>query len=344
MSPQTVVAGTMLSNNPGAPIRYDATVLLLQDGMYNAFPGLARRSDGLHVVGYRVGASHFGAGDEGRAVIRTAAAFPTFGSEIEVAAEAGWDYRSCQPAWLSDGRLMVAVWRRIPGGARVPNGWGIAVSEDAGVTFSEPIFPTDDGLADSSIEGPVVELSTGDLVIAVGGEELNPGVAGRSDVLMASTDGGATWTRRGVINDGPADDRDYNEPNLIAMGDVLICVARDDNLSNERIQYVFRSDDFGATWAPVSSFDGSGAPHMCDIDGRIFVTYRSASVLNRNVARLSRDLGATWTDQYQIPYEGNCMYFAAVRSGVGTFNAVFAHSMNLPVYQANLRTVQGIAA
>lgn len=338
-----IVAGNLTSNSPGDPIRFDAPQLLLSDGLYNAFPSMALSPGGVHALGYRVGISHVGDDDAGRAVIRKSAAFPTFGAEIAVATEEDWDIRCAQPTWLSESLLLVAYWKRVPGSVTIVNGCRTVLSTDAGVTWGAPVEVLDGLTGFSACEGPAVVLPDGNLGLAVYGEGLDPGDDRRSSVLMVSNDNGASWVRRSTIADGQTDGRDYNEPNLVVVGSTVVCLAHPNVADGTDKQYVFRSTDSGATWTgPVASFSGTGAAHLALIDAtKVLACFRSVSPLNKNVARLSRDGGLTWSAQYQVPGTNNSMYMTAVDSGLATFNAVYAYSSG---GVANLKSLTGVAS
>ncbi|MEU7003242.1 exo-alpha-sialidase [Nonomuraea sp. NPDC046570] len=180
---------------------------------------------------------------------------------------------------LRDGTLVMAYYDYRPARGNRRQVY-VTRSTDNGATWSPRIVPPtlmyDSGKATVSVNGEIVELANGDLLLPIyGWRHYDGSLGGTAAHVLRSRDGGLTWDRadeRVVMWEGPVYVRDvtvlYNEPALADLGGGhLMMVARTTN--NGDVMRVSHSYDNGDTWtAPVDEPTLKGhAPHFLKLRG-----------------------------------------------------------------------------
>lgn len=287
---------------PPVVIQYDSVgadyKVVTDDSSYNAFVGFTVAADGTYIVVYRKATNH--ATSKGTIVKKTSSdAGLTWSSESTIVNDATYDARDPALARLANGDLMLTYKLYNQAGSELAgdNSY-VKKSVDNGANWSASVTVTSGFTASGVASTPVVELSNGDLLLAIPGSDT--GDTYLSSNVAKSTDGGATWAYLATIADGQALSRSIDEPNIVLLDDgTLICVTRSwtvDPLA--AIAQVFVSTDSGATWsAGTDKFDLAGNPrlvHLAD-DSVICITRKAVSY--EVVARSSADGGVTWSDE-----------------------------------------------
>ena len=142
-----------------------------------------------------------------------------------------------------------------------------------------------------------------------GARRLNTSTALAPIYVMASTDGGKTWEKRGtcVLPDGLDWDKMY-EPHLIELNDgTLLGSIRVDcgwQFENDYTVFLTRSTDGGYTWSKMEPTHIPGAPPhlMQHSSGKLIMTVgcRLEEDGYGEYCYVSNDNGKTWTEKYCI--------------------------------------------
>jgi hypothetical protein len=274
------------------PAPTGSRVTVLDDAAYNAFAGVARRSDGRLVgVFYRGGAAgETTVSADIYTVVSTDETGTGWGSAALLLSQTD-ACRDPKIRRLGDGTLAVTYTLSDDSTYWHPY---VVFSTDEGTTWGTPVLITS-GFTDTDtayVSAPLLELPNGDLLASMYGDW---GALQTSSVsrVSRSTDGGATWASLAVIASGGS--RDWLEPNLCQLASgTLFCGLRSDNPGTDYI-YGATSTDSGATWsAPAQLFQGSGQP-ACYVNAHdvLMLHYRNPSGYPR--WRASEDGGATWS-------------------------------------------------
>ncbi|MFI6393554.1 exo-alpha-sialidase [Nonomuraea sp. NPDC050547] len=180
---------------------------------------------------------------------------------------------------LRDGTLLMAYYDYRPSRGNRRQVY-VKRSTDNGVTWSAPILPPslmyDSGKASVAVNGEMVELDNGDILLPVYGYRHYSGSLGGSGAhVLRSRDGGLTWAKsdeRVAMWEGPVyvagTTIGYAEPALANLGGGhVMMVARTSN--NGDVMRVSHSYDGGDTWsAPVNEPTLKGhAPHLLKLRG-----------------------------------------------------------------------------
>ena len=234
-----------------------------------AFPDVCQlRSKELLVV-YREGAKHVDS--SGRIMLVRG---NTMGSGLkfqdpEVVCDTDWDDRDPSVVELSNGTILINFFRLNleTGQIRL----SVISSSDAGHSWGSMrtiAFPRfSEGLACSDA---IVELPTGDLVMAVYGKA-DDGQSG--SYMIQSSDGGVTWPiiRPLAVSSAPI----FEEPSLALLPDGrLLAFLRSDNKGRGYVYHTI-SFDFGLTWSSPRKLTVWGYPQDILVmhDERLLVTY-----------------------------------------------------------------------
>jgi BNR repeat-like domain len=292
-----------------------------------AFPGLATLSDGTVICVMYESHAHDPTGLSGRLVERRSGNLGwDWSLPREVCAHTSKDTRGATAFKTSAGTLLVA-------GFTDDGNTDIDVfvmrSTDDGTTWGSPITPAHGFTLWSASGANFVELSNGDLLLAVYG--LDTAGTYTSTKTVLSTDDGATWGGAVTIADGPASSKQWSEAGIVKIDgthphETLLALIRND--TDNCIDKV-TSTDSGATWSAVSScLTGlGGLPFlMKSASGHLYCFCRQRLSPNRSVIRWSGDGGTTWSaTDYNIdalPAFNN--YSAAVETSTGKFLVVTA--------------------
>ena len=127
--------------------------------------------------------------------------------------------------------------------------------------------------------------------------------------VCESTDDGVTWKWIAEIPTRPGDDfAQYHELHAVEAADGrIVAQIRNHNKANERETLQCESTDGGRTWSTPRAIGVWGLPsHLLRLrDGRLVMTYGYRRKPHGNLARVSKDHGATWGDPVTLSDDGN---------------------------------------
>ncbi|MFK8113882.1 MAG: sialidase family protein [Rubripirellula sp.] len=172
-------------------------------------------------------------------------------------------------------------------------------STDGGITWSKRYSS---GV--NSPHGPI-QLSDGRLLYA-GVELWSPG---RRVAVYESKDDGQTWEFLSTIPTRPGDEHEsYHELHAVetASGKIVVHI-RNHNPTDNRATLQCESIDGGRTWTTPKATGVWGLPSFLLRlkDGRLLMTYGYRRKPFGNLARISEDEGATWSEPLTISADGN---------------------------------------
>jgi BNR repeat protein len=176
--------------------------------------------------------------------------------------------------------------------------------------------------------GDVVQLPNEELGVC-----LYSWAPGRCSALFyVSGDGGRTWTIRGVLRDGDANE---SAPVVLPDGRLLAAVRTNDDGHLELVA----SEDEGRTWSErgVLTLPGQHPGHLLVLhDGRVLLCF---GIRNKGLhgvgVRLSDDLGDTWQGLellVDIGMPADCGYPASVQEPDGTVITTY-YTNGIPTHQ-----------
>ncbi len=209
----------------------------------------------------------------------------------------------------------------------------VRVSEDYGMTWSEPIW-----LPINAPHGPT--LCSDGTLIYLGKEHYVDGKCGvngatTEDHLIctfASTDGGYTWEKRCDLTK-PAELvwDNFHEPHVIELDDgslLGMIRAQGNGVAHGFTMYQTRSYDGGRSWCEWESLGISGSPpHLLKhSSGAIVCVYGRREAPFGERAIVSWDNGATWMEDYDLDHRaegGDLGYPASVELDDGSILTVY---------------------
>lgn len=259
---------------------------ILQNGSYNAFPGLVRTATNRRVLVYRKGIVHVG--DLGTIVCRKASGRgATYSSESTVLSDSPRDCRDPEIAeiTLSGGAKRLIVSCFVYNSGLLPNGIRVVFSDDDGDTWQAAVTCTSSFSAWVACSGKVVQLSSGDLLLPCYGSDATDQLI----EVLRSTDYGATWTPSrpfGAIVDGG-----LQEPNIALLRDgSLLMLVRTAGVNT----YESISTDSGVTWSALAvATTDYGRPHCIQLpDGRVGLIQRDGN--NTRATLTYRSAAGVW--------------------------------------------------
>ena len=232
------------------------------------------------------------------------------------------------PIPLHDGRLFATEYY-LTGVTAHTASLGILTSADGGKSWdrAEAVFGTPEKLAGGGVaHGRPIQLANGTILVTVYGRYADVDLD-QSEVY-ASADGGASFTRRGVI--GRPDSRyAYNEAAVeqVADGSLLAVLRREGGGAYATLAYS-RSTDAGATWSPPQDLRLPGqdclvrgvAPRLLLMPGGVLVL--SAGRPDVWVALSFDGLGGRWDRQRVTYHNRDGIYDAHGTSGYSGIAAV----------------------
>jgi hypothetical protein len=327
LSGGTVAGGFSVSSNSalsGNVSLGSISATVDNDGEYNAFPGLTLLPNGDLIVVYRKGTTH--TSTNGVIYYRTSADHgQIWSSETTLYSSGSADARDPEIVLLSSGKLLLSFFTTnatshvtnvytmlgIPTGDAVS--WGSANLLNTGFTQTQ---------AESS---KAIQLTNGNILLPIYGN--NIGDTEDSAAVVASTDGGNTWSTENTIASGTGG-QEYDEANGVQLpsGRIVLIVRHDVGTAGYARVY---SDDNGATWSSpvnvISQASNEGRPTVLLLSGGgLFLLTRTNGSTPTGYA-VSWDQGVTWTNFAGYgPSSQSYMYGSAVLQPDGTISAVIA--------------------
>jgi hypothetical protein len=289
-----------------------------------AFPGLAALPDRTLLHVWRDGSAHTGGGDGRILAQRLDPASLRPLDAPWLAADDALDLRDPSVAVSRDGstvHLTFFSYARDAGGRLACRTWS-AASTDGGRTFGRRVR-IGEGLQHVAITAPVVPLPDGRLLAVAYGRRTAQD--DHDSCLAFSRAPGGGWSAAGVIADGTAARRHYQEPYAIALRNGAVLAALRYG-AKDRIG-VSASRDGGRTWTVAApKFEGWGRPTLLELGtGPTVCIYRGPGVAAPYPAlyRVSPDRGSAWGAPGTLERPGAMMsYAAAVETGPGLASVV----------------------
>jgi hypothetical protein len=178
---------------------------------------------------------------------------------------------------------------------RADDGAYVHRSDDSGRTWTASASIDIGGFRGAFSPRGVVELPSGELVLALGSHDYDPAAA---SFVVRSKDRGLTWEAPVVVSRSA--DCVYSEPAAVVLQDgTLLVFSREEKRG---YMHVSRSPDGGRSWSTPRPFPHWGYPaHAVALaDGRLLVVYGRRRVPYGIRAAVSEDGGETWGDEIVI--------------------------------------------
>ncbi len=300
---------------------------VVNDGKYNAFPGLTLLPNDHLIVVYRKGTGHVST--DGVIYYRTSSdQGQTWSPEATVYSSPTVDARDPEIVLLNSGKLLLSFFTAnatssvtnvytmfgTPTGDSVS--WGSANLLNTGFTQTQ------------AVSSKAIQLANGNIVLPVYGD--NTGETNDSAAVVTSTDGGNTWSTENTIASN-AGGQEYDEANGVQLpsGRIVLLIRHDVGTTGYARVY---SDDNGATWSsPVNVISqpssNEGRPTVLLLNGGgLFLLTRTTTGSTPTGYAVSWDQGVTWTDFAGYGYgpAQYYMYGSAVLQPNGAISAVIA--------------------
>lgn len=179
--------------------------------------------------------------------------------------------------------------------ARADGGAYVHISTDNGYTWDLTV-PLDIAPYQGAFSPKgAIELSNGDLILALGSHDYDPLAA---SFVVRSMDRGRSWGR--PVEAARLPGLIFSEPSVVATpGGKLLLMSRE-----EVTGYIYQSEstDGGTTWSPVKPLPFWGYPAHCIrlLDGRILIVYGRRKAPFGIRAAVSEDEGQSWGDEIII--------------------------------------------
>ena len=179
--------------------------------------------------------------------------------------------------------------------ARADGGAYVHISADNGHTWGPRVSVEIEPYRAAFSPKGVIELSNGDLLLALGSHDHDPLHA---NFVVRSRDGGRTWQRPVEVARDPR--LIFSEPSVAeAGGGKLLLMSRE-----ETTGYIYQSEstDGGFTWSPPRQLAFWGSPTHCirTADGRIVIVYGRRKPPFGIRAAVSENDGVTWGPEIVI--------------------------------------------
>jgi len=276
-----------------------AFVTVIDDGVYNAFPGLVQLPNGTLVISYRVNVDHNSFG--GVIKYKTSTDQGASWSVAQTAYDPGDPVNtdaadSCMMLLANGNVLMTGLLWDTQTTAKAFAMLG-TVSGSA-ITWGAPVTINKYTGAVTACSSPAIQLGNGDLVLPIYGKDTGDTYFRAS--VIKSTDNGATWGSRIDIASAPATIEYTETGGILSNGDLLLLVRAEQGAVGYSL---VTSSNSGATWSAPSLVINLGAakpgrPSLIQLaSGNLFLFTRKAGggSMGRAGYCLSTDNGATWT-------------------------------------------------
>lgn len=316
----------MISPPGGPQITVSDPVSVLEDGGYNAWPGLA--ADGSDLVGsVSVGTTHAGSPpwDNEGGIIESADDGATWSpwTQLTPSVSGTSRYIAGGIIVLASGRWVFPYWKQ-ENTAGNPSTMFVRYSDNAGGTWSVAAAVTGWNTQSAMGSQPLYEhVASGRLLLTFYGKA--SGETNYKCGVVISTDDGATWGAPILV--GLADNaKNLTEASFIedASNDLVMFIRSDE--SNPSTLYRATSTDDGSTWSSPVSLGFSVTPGMPTAvvvpDNDITLLLHRAPSTQRAVYRWSSDYGATWSNATPYHPTGYVNEYAGAVAVSGTEIAV----------------------
>jgi hypothetical protein len=285
-------------------------VTVVDNGRFNAFPGMARLVDGRLLLVYEESSNaHDGrilerwSGDEGRTW-----------SVPKVVLEDPDDLYPGGVTVLRDGSLVLIV-----GAGDLTPSTSILLlrSRDGGQEWSGPEILPDGFWHVRAAWNPLVELDDGTWLVPIAGNDAGTEA---SAAVLISSDGGATWTRK-VVADFP--NRSFPEWQIADMGTELVGVIRE---QNRQQMWTTRSTDGGVSWTDAQpAFAGYGRPALLVHSGVLWACYRQGPLTSPQTTVCRTRAMGKWSAEASLSSDPRpSLYASLVALPDGQIAAAFA--------------------
>ena len=250
IAPDTLPAG-YLAGAPGdtallgaVPMGSISNVTVVNDGNYDAFPGITSLPNGELIVVYRSGTNHVSVGATINYTVSKDGGETWSAPQVLAAPPAGLECRDAEIATLANGSVMVSFFQY---NDATENAYPFVVSgtynsATGSMTWGSPVqivtaFPGGGAACTSK----VIQLADGTLLLPIYGD---------SAAIIRSTDGGRTWGGQVTTALSTATNT-YDESNGIVdpNGDIVVFVRCDSSLTADEGIWRTVSTDGGQTWS-----------------------------------------------------------------------------------------------
>ncbi len=233
---------------------------VINDGNYNAFPGITSLPNGELIVVYRAGTDHVSLGATINFTVSKDGGATWSTPQVLATPPSGLENRDAEIATLSNGSVMVSFFEinDDTGDALPFVVAGTYVPAADSMTWATPVQVGTAGFfggSGAACSSKVMQLANGTLLLPVYGDS---GAA-----LMQSTDGGQTWGNLVMTAPNPSDgSSSFSESNGVVEpdGEIILFVRCDTGTDNYSVDGVWRtvSTNDGQTWsAPAQVLGGS---------------------------------------------------------------------------------------
>ena len=282
----TAPSGNFNGNLLGIINRPPVFSTIVNDGNYDAFPGLSHMVNGNLIVVYRAATAH--AGVKGTIMSRTSSDGGNTWSIASMAyVDATYDSRDPSITLMANGSLILSFFTEDINTLAGISAYTITSSD--GVTWGTPVS-VGSFSSSSNVSSPVIQLSNGNLLLATYGVDSGNQIT----KVSISTNNGGSWSVLSTL-DSVAN---CSEPNLLLLANGNILATVRDGVSTG-ITAVYTSINSGATWLSTSSFPtGSRAGLVQGANGIVMSSYRSVNpgLFDALVINYSTNNGVTWSE------------------------------------------------
>lgn len=310
------------------------------DTKYNAWPSVAYIGSNKMLMVYTKGDSHH-LDNTGKVVGRISSdEGATWGAEFTVYDNATRWTTPMGVFRTNTGRVIVSLWHD---DALTDNTGraGVVYSDDNGATWSDVIdLHTPSGFTQASYaSGPPIQLTNGDLLVTVEGNETGDPATNISSKVVKSTDNGATWGSPVVVASYATAGLPSYEPHLLLLPTgTILCLHRTSD--GPGLHYINQSTDNGATWsARVPIFAGHARPTAIRLTSGLLVATTRHNADRSAVIFTSADNGVTWKGPMLVDaglYE--MMYMGLVQRADGKLLLVYGAQPTTALTNADIKT------
>jgi hypothetical protein len=299
----------------------DVTSVVVNDGKYNAFPGLTRLPNGHLIVVYRKASGHTVSSDGTLYSRISTDQGRTWSSEVFVYSSSVADARDAEIILLSSGKLLLSI--SATNTTSLTSNVYTMLGTPAGDTVSwDSAKLLNDGFTlDRSVSSKAIELSNGNILLPIYGTNTGDTVA--SSAVVTNLDRGNTWSTKRIVASGAGEEYDETNGVQLPSGRIVLVIRHD--IGAAGYARVF-SDDNGVTWSSpanvINQAANLGRPSVLLLgSGGLFLLARAPG--NLTGYAVSWDQGATWAPFTTIS-GGQYVYGSSVLQFDGSIATVYA--------------------